>query len=119
MKEYTLSREMRDEFAGDIRRVQTAIGETASQRFGERQKCDGIFADEGGVVVNGRSIKIKGDIVVDNYGDRGRNDATPEEIAVVDAIKYVAALVGAQGIDCLKDYEPCRWGDPLRSLTEG
>jgi metal-dependent amidase/aminoacylase/carboxypeptidase family protein len=115
MQDYQISKSVRAEFAKEIRRVQAAIAIRANRQF-ECDCTDGIFKCEGGVVVNEREIAIHQSYVVDDYGVRGRNPATPEEQAVVDAIMSVAADVEAKGIGILADVEPCRVGDPLRFL---
>ncbi|MCB9978517.1 MAG: hypothetical protein H6862_02770 [Rhodospirillales bacterium] len=92
----------------------------ANEKLGARDiEPGGIFKYEGGVRVNGREIAIKGDYLLDDFGDRG--DPTSEERATLDSIMEIFGRAREEGTDFLeKEYAGPHYGlcDPLRSFFE-
>lgn len=96
----------------DHSKVQRAIFEIANRIVGHAPttETDGIFKFEGGVTCRRREIAIKRGYVKDGWV-RTR-EKTPEEAAVVQAIREVAALPTVAG------YVNHTSGDPLRDLYQ-
>ncbi len=103
------------------REFQAAVSVLANNALGTVNKgTDLINHLGGGVCVNGREIAISSWLVHD-LDMPLFNDPTPEEVAVVDAIKKAASLFENEGTEAFAPYVAQRtlnphFCDPLRSL---
>lgn len=117
MKSFNITPEDRQALVPIHRAFQAGVCTLANLKMGLTPpfRIDGIFKYEGGVVVNGKEIAIKGTYLKDDFAPTGP-EPSPEETATLDAMLELIERV--KGGDNLSDYDVGISGNHLVSFFE-
>lgn len=118
MLEYTLDLVTRSQIGTNEPAVKAALCVIANAKFGTDTPISGVYRAEGGIVVNGRDIRISDNVIEDvAYKDA---NPTAEEQATLQAIQEVQTIIENEGIQTLQSkYGTCEKGNPLKALITG